>query len=309
MNLKFSAMVLSSILLGNGSPSGLACTVSGPVSTGLQVKAMGIEGSFYYHQGAPLVMQLTNRNDETVTLCVTFKDGDGNPIGGPTQVSLPGGTGAAIPAPEGASQYDVSPGFCDEESANQAGGGADTAGASGSSGSDLGGIGPVRQRSSYYFAGGPILPDFADPGVTYALTVFATGPEEAVLMRDAILDRGLTRRLPRIQGVKGVDVHYYLEAEFDLLTGNLNLTFANDDPFTLLDIGLNGDPQHASLEDTTLSGSAQGWEVRSISLPSEDFNYTPQQGAQWRNDYDIAFLNGNDASVSHHQGHVVFESQ
>jgi hypothetical protein len=295
MNIHLVGALLSSAVLGIAGvgTKGLACTASGPVEVGSDFDVTG-PGGFKVKIGLTFKAEgkdpnrswtATNSTKKPLSGCLRFKDSSGNYVGSPQDVSIPAGGSVQGPMPPGATEYEISDEPCEDEGSDDEGSGDAVVAGSG-------------RKYEHFFQGSPLIPDPSGKrDVTYAFTVRTFSSRSAARMRDAILAHGLARPLPSIRGVDGVEVYFYSESVVDLANARLHLTFADDTPFSFLDVGLNGNPTYATIASAMHSPTANGWDAYRFSLPLSDFDYDPTSGAAWSNELDVVYGNAGRPEV------------
>ncbi len=300
MNLNAMGALLGSVILSLAGiePGNLACGATGPTTSHgeLTVEGPGFKagvGIDYETKGTDpnRTYEAENTSGGTKAGCLRFKDRNGNYVGSPQTISIPPGGSVSGSVPPGATDYEASDEPCEDDDSG-----------------DLATSGSGR-KYEHFFQGGTLVPDpFGGKDVTYAFTVYTFSSRAATRMKDTILAHGLTAPLPSIRGVDRVEVHFHAESVVDLGNGRLNLTFADDLPFSFLDVGLNGDPTYATLGSAVPVPTANGWDAHLFSLPLSDFDYDPTSGALWSNELDVVYGNVGSPEVFHFYGLLEYES-
>jgi len=138
------------------------------------------------------------------------------------------------------------------------------------------------------FLGGPISVSPLSNNKWYGITVFTWDPDQLAEVERHIGGKGLLVPLPA-ELARITEVHYYFEAHANLLSGELSLTFVNDDVVTGFSMDVNSTVGRLGLADATVGALSNGWGTLTFTLPffDDSFHHTFQPGATWTN--EIAF--------------------
>jgi len=146
----------------------------------------------------------------------------------------------------------------------------------------------VLDSFEHSFWGGPFSVSPLSNNKWYGITVFTWDPDQLAEVERHIWEKGLLVPLPA-ELARITEVEYYLEAYANLLSGELSLTFVNDDAVTGFSLDVNSTVGRLSLADATVDVLSNGWGTLTFTLPffDDSFHHTFQRGVTWTN--EVAF--------------------
>lgn len=295
-------ILASSAIAGLGSvgPGGLACQTENQHlwgEAGLEGDAPGI-GSFgiglfwRVNAGPPPTATLSNPEEDSQTGCVVFVDANGNEVGR-FPGTIPAGGSVDIPIPPGATDFRLED--CEEEEDDE----KDSKLKIDEDELDLeehplqfatqGQQGKIRRQEgprTYSFEMHTFAPTLGRRNVTYVLDVTASDLDDAREAMSMLRSEGLDGQW---QPVVSAEVFFYSEAAVvNPMSGDVALTFADDDAFETLELRLNG-TLLGTLDDATPVVTRNGWDGVRFLIPATAFVHDPTPGAHWRNDIEVRY--------------------
>lgn len=296
--------LLSSAIAGLGSmgPGGFACAGSGELrkSTGcFEVRLPGLGGihasvSWESSGGPPPdVLHLTNSDDEPLRGCIVFYDENGNEIGR-TSGTIPAGGKVVVSVPSGSVSFSVET-DCEEEDDDE----KDSKLEMDEDELDVeehpyqlssqGQQGKTRRQDgprTFRFENHTIEPRSDRDNVSYVLDVTASDARAARRAVSTLREQGLAGPWP---STVQAEVLFYSEAQVaSPVSGDVVLTFADDDRYESMELYLNG-TLLADLDDATSVVTGNGWDGVRFVIPGTAFAYDPTPGAVWRNEIEVRY--------------------
>lgn len=287
MNLRIAIRSVQALLAGLLCLLVSACASSGSFKVGWNGKYVEYE---FNGEDPHKTMDVEGSPEmQGATLCLTFKDADGNPTG-TVQVTVPA---TNVPVPAGSEEFEGE--VCEEDDDSDDSQGLAGSGTVRRTTPQPQGPRKARRVGSFLFLGGPVDPDPTDGVLTYTIEIADTSRTRARSTLESILQVAEAGPLGFGRPVPGIYTIHVL-AHTQLIGTEMVFLHADESVFQRLDFGLNGVERHRTLADAVLS-SNNGWHLAVLSVPIADFEYGVVPGATYRNDYsfDCKTRDGQDS--------------